>query len=74
MLELNREFPVYYNEGFTELDFYLDLVRKYPVHKPERKLWRKLNRRSSLQFTGSIVEDANCQEDTDQSYKVYMRM
>jgi hypothetical protein len=70
MYELNHAFPETYPEGFTELNLNLDLVRKYPAQKLDRKLWRKINKRSSIQFTGSIVDDAHCQEDNDMSYKV----
>ena len=70
MYELNHAFPETYPEGFTELNLNLDLVRKYPAQKLDRKLWRKINKRSSIQFTGSIVDDAHCQEDNDLSYKV----
>jgi len=68
MYELQSGFPESYPEGFTEMNFHLDLTRKYPTHKTDRKMWKKLNKRSSLQFTASMVEDFNYQDESDKTY------
>lgn len=52
------------------MNFHLDLTRKYPTHKADRKMWKKLNKRSSLQFTASMVEDSNYQDESDKTYMV----
>lgn len=69
LYELNRVFATS-DEGFTELNLNLNLVKKYPVHCRERVMWRKLNGRSSLQCFGEIVANDSFYRDDDLSYRV----